>query len=233
MSLMATLTRVPPSETVRGSLRPNDATRQTPIRQRERGRLASPEMRTRILLGLTIVVLLAALSPAPASGQPATRRGGGASTPDGWIKLCGQSLNCAIDPLPHPWLGRNVYNTSGRHQTEKDRIDEGEGIRYWIVIQNDGSQSDTITVTGCRGNRTFEVNRVLLGKHKRQDAGAEDLTRRYKAGTLTFTLDPNKRKVFTLNIITHFNKNVTYDCVTLFTGGGGEQDAVVAEMTTF
>ena len=79
----------------------------------------------------------------------------------------------------------------------------------------------------------FEVNRVLLGKHKRQDAGAEDLTRRYKAGTLTFALDANQRKVFTLNIITHFDKGVTYDCVTLFTGSGGEQDAVVAEMTTF
>ena len=189
-------------------------------------------MRPRLLLGLTVVVLLAALTPANAAGRSAVR-GGGDLQPDGWIKLCGQSLGCRIDPLPHPWLGKDVYNTSGRHQTEKDRIDEGEGIRYWITIQNDGSQSDTIAVTGCRGNRTFEVNRVLLGKHKRQDAGAEDLTRRYKAGTLTFALDANQRKVFTLNIITHFDKGVTYDCVTLFTGSGGEQDAVVAEMTTF
>jgi hypothetical protein len=182
------------------------------------------------------VILLAAVF-AVAVGPPAFAEAalGPADQPDGWIKLCGQSLGCTIDGLPHPWHGRNVYNTTGRRQTERDRINEGEGIRYWITIQNDGTQPDTYTVQGCGGNRTFEVNRVLLGKHKRQDAGATDLTRRYKAGTLTFTLRPDRRKVFTLNIITHFNKGVTYDCRTVFTSTNqpGAQDVVVAEMTTF
>lgn len=159
----------------------------------------------------------------------------GSFQPDGWIKLCGQSLGCVIDPLPHPWLGRNVYNTSGRRQTERDEINEGEGIRYWITVQNDGSATDTIGVVGCRGNRTYEVNRVLLGKHKRQDAGATDLTRRYLAGKLSFTLDPNETAVFTINIITRFNKNVTYDCRTELTSESdpSAKDVAVAEMTTF
>ena len=102
-----------------------------------------------------------------------------------------------IDPLLHLWLGRTLYNTTGRRQTEPDDINEGEGIRYWITVQNRGSQTDTIDVVGCRGNRTYEGNRVLGGKHKRQDAGADDLPRQYLAGTLSFTLDPNETEVFT------------------------------------
>ena len=184
-------------------------------------------MRTRLALGFVAFALFAVL-PSPSATA------GGDFQPDGWIKLCGQSLGCVIDPPPHPWKGKDVYNTTGRRQTLSDDINEGEGIRYWIVIQNDGSQADTVDVVGCRGNRTFEVNRVLLGKHRRQDAGAEDLTRRYKHGTLTFELDPGQRKVFTLNIITHVRKNETYECRTVFTSeGDGDQDVVVARMTTF
>ena len=165
---------------------------------------------------------------APAAG-PASFR------PDGWIKLCGQSLGCAIDPLPHPWLGKNIYNTTGRKQTVAVDVNEGEGVRFWITLENDGSQADTLGVQGCSGNRTFEVNRVLLGKHKRQDAGATDLTKRYKRGTLTFDLDPGQRVVFTLNIITHFDKGVTYLCDTAVHSQNDPTalDTVVAKMTTF
>jgi hypothetical protein len=160
---------------------------------------------------------------------------GASFQPDGWIKLCGQSLGCVIDPLPHPTRGRNVYNTNGRNQTEFDDINEGEGIRYWITIQNDGTATDTFSVQGCRGNRTYEINKVLRGKHKRQDPSAEDLTSRYTRGTLTFELDPGRKVVFTVNIITHFNKNVTYRCVTAFqsVNDPSSRDVVVAEMTTF
>ncbi len=160
--------------------------------------------------------------------------GGSSFQPDGWIKLCGQSLGCVIDPLPHPTRGRNIYNTSGRNQTEVDDINEGEGIRYWITIQNDGTAADTFSVQGCRGNRTYEINKVLRGKHKRQDPSAEDLTSRYMRGTLTFELDPGQKVVFTVNIITHFDKNVTYRCITEFrSANGSSRDVVVAEMTTF
>ena len=95
--------------------------------------------------------------------------------------------------------------------------------------------ADTIGVQGCPGTRTFEVNRVLLGKHKRQDAGATDLTRKYKRGTLTFDLAAGTSKVFTLNIITHRHKGVTYRCFTTFTSQGDSTavDTVLAKMTTF
>ena len=75
---------------------------------------------------------------------------------------------------------------------------------------------------------------MLLGKHKRQDPGAEDLTRRYVADTLTFTLDAGEKTVFTLNVITHVRKNETYECRTAFTSqSNGRADVVVARMTTF
>jgi hypothetical protein len=178
-------------------------------------------------IALTVVSGFLGTSPTASAGDRPYQ-------PDGWIKLCGQSLGCVIDPPPHPWKGKDVYNRTGRRQTLSDDINEGEGIRYWITIQNDGTNDDTIDVDGCPGNPTFEINRVLLGKHKRQDPGAEDLTRRYVADTLTFTLDASEKAVFTLNVITHVRKNETYECRTVFTSeGDGRADVVVARMTTF
>ena len=183
-----------------------------------------------ILRGAVVLAALSLLAPATpvAAGVPPDQ-------PDGWIKLCGQSLGCTIDPLPHPWRGRDVYNRTGRGQTQVDRINEGEGIRYWIVLQNDGTERRDFSVDGCSGTPTFEVNRVLLGKHKRQDPGATDLTRRYKADTLEFELNPGTRVVFTLSIITHVRKGETYRCRTVFTAqtADASTDVVVARMTTF
>jgi hypothetical protein len=195
----------------------------------------------RVLLTIAVLAIVVCASAAAQAvgtrGRNATPLGptGASFQPDGWIKLCGQSLGCVIDPLPHPTRGRDIYNANGRNQTEFDDINEGEGIRYWITIQNDGTANDTFTVQGCRGNRTYEINKVLRGKHKRQDPSAEDLTRRYMRGTLTFELDPGQKVVFTLNIITRFNKNVTYRCVTAFQSANDQsaRDVVVAEMTTF
>lgn len=171
--------------------------------------------------------LLLSTMPASARGAP--------SRPDGWIKLCGLSTGCVIDPLPHPWLGRDVYNASGRRQTVAVDINEGEGVRFWITVQNDGTETDTLVVQGCHGTRTFEVNRVVLGTYTRPDAGATDVTRRYRQGTLTFELDPGERDVFTLNIITHVNKGVTYACETVIRSSAdpGVADTVVGEMTTY
>lgn len=187
--------------------------------------------RRRVLLWVFLIVILAV----PASAGARDPSGGESFRPDGWIKLCGLSLGCTIDPPPHPWLGKDVYNTTGHRQTIAVDINEGEGVRFWIVVQNDGNESDTLAVRGCRGTRVFEVNSVLIGKHRRPSAGATNVTARYRAGTLTFDLDPGERAVFTLNVITHFDKGVTYECETRF-GSVTEpsaEDTVVARMTTY
>jgi hypothetical protein len=188
-------------------------------------------MMRRMTLSLVAALILASF---PASEAASTSVGGRAYQPDGWIKLCGQSLGCTIDGLPNPWKGRNIYNQTARRQTLSDAINEGEGIRYWITLQNDGTRRDTFAVNGCRGNPDFEVNRVLLGKHKRQDPGARDLTRRYRSDRLSFTLDAGERVVFTLNIITGSRKQQRYECRTAFTSQeSGRQDVVAARMSTF
>lgn len=183
--------------------------------------------RRALVLGLTT---LAVVLSSPAGAQESV-----SYQPDGWIKLCGLSLGCVIDPPPHPWRGKDVYNTTGRRQTVKVDINDGEGVRFWIAVQNDGTATDTVHVQGCSGTRVFDVNRVLLGRHKRQDPSAKDLKRRYIRGTLTFSLDPGERVIFTLNIITGPVEGKSYRCRTELTSEGDptQQDVVVAAMRTY
>ncbi len=190
--------------------------------------------RRAIALAVTLAALLLVTPTASAVPDAVAPQGASSAQADGWIKLCGLSTGCTIDPLPHPWLGKDVYNTSGRHQLVAVDIDEGEDVRYWITIQNDGTEAATFSVSGCQGTRYFEVRAVVMGKQKRPTASAENVTNQYKNGTLSFDLDPGKSKVFTLTIVTHFEKNITYDCATVFTSSGdSSQDTVVAEMTTY
>lgn len=158
---------------------------------------------------------------------------------DAWIKLCGLSTGCTIDPLPHPWKGRDVYNTTGARQGVAVRMEDGEGVRFWITVENDGDQPDTLTVDGCRGTRRFKVNAVLMGKHKRPDWRARNVTQEFRQGTLAFSLpaaSEHVRKVFTLNIIAPTQaEGVSYRCeiVVRSEGRWGARDTVVATMTTY
>ncbi|HEY7762571.1 MAG TPA: hypothetical protein VIC52_06100 [Actinomycetota bacterium] len=158
---------------------------------------------------------------------------------DAWIKLCGLSTGCTIDPLPHPWKGRDVYNATAAKQKVAVRLEDGEGARFWVVVQNDGDQPDTLTVQGCRGTRHFTLNAVLMGKHKRPNWKARNVTKAFKQGTLSFDLPPasqGKRKVFTVNIIasTH-REGISYTCTIRVGSAGrwGARDTVAAKLTTY
>jgi len=66
---------------------------------------------------------------------------------------------------------------------------------------NDGGPADSLAGTGCHGNRRFVVNHVVLGKHKRPDAGATEITRKFKDGTAEFSFPPSsERKPCSLHI---------------------------------
>jgi hypothetical protein len=156
--------------------------------------------------------------------------------PDAWIKLCGQSTGCVINPPPHPWRGRNVYNSNGRHQTISQAIDNGEGVRFWIVAQNDGAVADTITVRGCKGTRYFPVNKVLMGQQKKPHYGTQNVTKAFQNGTLKFDLSPQERKVFTLNVVTSSRAvGVKYRCAITMTSQEDPSlsDSVDAVMSGF
>ena len=188
-------------------------------------RLAAPLVLALALAGSTLV----SATPAAAADFQA----------DAWIKLCGLSTGCTIDPLPHPWKGRDIYNTTGAKQTVAVRMEDGEGVRFWITVENDGDQADTITVHGCQGTRQFKVNKVLMGKHKRPDWQAINVTKRFKEGTLEFSFPPGSegmKKVFTLNILAPtMAEGVTHRCVVTMRSDGrwAALDTVVAKMTTY
>ncbi|MGZ5297517.1 MAG: hypothetical protein ACXWYT_11375 [Actinomycetota bacterium] len=159
--------------------------------------------------------------------------------PDAWIKLCGLSTGCTIDPLPHPWRGDDVYNTSGSRQKIAVRLDDGEDVRFWLTLQNDAEREDTLVVKGCRGNNLFVIIAVKVGFLKRPDWRPPDITEGFKNGTATFDLPPaseGKRVPLTLAFIAPTTaEGVTYRCpITIRSRSDPSvSDTIVATMTTY
>ena len=174
-----------------------------------------------------------------ACSQMLVTSAGAASPPayrsDAFIKLCGVNVGCLIDPLPHPWFGKDIYNTTGYRQKVHHRLDNGRGIRFWITFENDGTQIDTYSLDGCTGNKNFKILQVLVGKWKVPvGIDAEHIDYKFKHDTWTFTLKPGARIAITLNFLTD-NPNLTYRCPMTVTSQGDptKQDTVVAITTTF
>lgn len=159
--------------------------------------------------------------------------------PDAWIKLCGLSDGCTINPLPHPWKGRDIYNTTGTRQKIAVRMEDGEGVRFWMVFENDGALADTLVVEGCQGTRVFKINKVQVGFYKRPEAGSVLITQQFKAGTATFDVGPdadNDRIKLTLNIVAPTTaEGVTYRCPITVRSGSDPTvtDTLMTQMTTY
>ena len=119
------------------------------------------------------------------------------------------------------------------------RMEDGEGVRFWITVENDGDQADTITVDGCRGTRRFEVNAVLMGKHKRPDWRARNVTQEFREGTLSFDLPPaSGRQDEGLHAEHHRphpgrGRDVPCEITLRSAGRWAARDTVVAKMTTY
>jgi hypothetical protein len=162
-----------------------------------------------------------------------------APRPDAWIKLCGLSTGCTIDPLPHPWRGDDIYNSSGSRQKIAVRLDDGEDVRFWLTLQNDAAQDDTFVVDGCRGNNLFVIIAVKVGFLKRPNWRPPDITQGFKNGTATFDFPPSsegKRVPLTLAFIAPTTaEGVTYRCpITIRSQSDPSvSDTVVAIMTTY
>lgn len=181
-----------------------------------------------------------ALAASLIAGMPGTAAGKVADyRPDAWIKLCGLSTGCVIDPPPHPWRGDGIYNRSGARQTVAVRMEDGEGVRFWITLQNDGTQGDTLVVDGCTGTRQFVINTVLVGFFTRPNWRPPNITRQFKSGIATFELPPasdGKKIGLTLNIVAPTTaEGVTYRCPIKVRSqfAPSISDTVVAQMTTF
>lgn len=156
--------------------------------------------------------------------------------PDEWIQLCGESDGCTIMPLPNPTKGKDVYNTTGTKQTIDVGIEEGEGIRYWITLENDGALDDTFTVDGCNGNKSYKVNNVQVGFYKRPTAGSVQITNEFKAGTATFDMPAGGADVqLTVNlkaVTAQFGVKYTCPITIISQGDGSAKDTVVGKLHT-
>jgi Divergent InlB B-repeat domain len=142
--------------------------------------------------------------------------------PDAWIKLCGLSTGCTINPPPHPWHGNNRYNSTAKKQTVSVRMEDGEGVRFWLILENDGV-----------------VNAVVAGFQKRPRFGPAIYTTEFKNGTLTFPFPaskPNKQVKLTVNIVAPTTaEGVTYRCPITISSEHQPtaKDTIAGRMTTY
>ena len=180
-----------------------------------------------------VAALSAWLAPSASAGAAASYR------PDAFIKLCGVNTGCLIDGLPHPWVGNNIYNTSGYRQKVHHRLDNGRGIRFWITFQNEGTQPDTFSLHGCKGNKNFKILQVIVGKVKVPTGVHEKphIEDQFRANTWTVALQPGAHVAITLNILTYdpSDSGLTYNCQMTITSQGDptKKDTVVASMTMY
>jgi len=184
--------------------------------------------RTLLLLVVVGLAAQAFVVPSASAGSPPYR-------PDAWIKLCGQSTGCTINPPPHPWKGNNIYNSNAKGQTIYQRIDNGEGVWYWLTFQNDGTTKDTFDLTGCTGNKNFQILRVLIGKYKVPvGVSAVHITRQFIHSNYKFVLDAGAHVAITLNMVT-VKPNLHYRCPVTITseGDSSKSDTVAVKITSF
>jgi hypothetical protein len=160
--------------------------------------------------------------------------------PDAWIKLCGLSTGCTVGPPPpHPWHGNHVYNTTGARQKVAVRMEDGEGVRFWLRLENDGAAPDTLRIEGCKGNPRFVINAVLIGWAKRPDWKLRNITAGFRAGTATLKVPPASThgfKKLTVNIVAPTTaEGISYACpITIVSKGDpSKKDTVVGRMTTY
>jgi len=170
------------------------------------------------------------------SAFPATSRAAGGARPDAWVKLCGGRNTCSTQPW-HPWVGNDVYNTTGAGQQITAGVEEGNTIRFWLLLENDGAAPDTLTVKGCPGTTTFPILGVNVGAyrfHTRQ----QDVTSRFRAGTLSFPFPAasvGKTVILTITFQANTHtRGVRYTCpvTVLSTNAPAVKDHVAATAVT-
>ncbi|MCK4908857.1 MAG: hypothetical protein KAS70_03060, partial [Planctomycetes bacterium] len=83
---------------------------------------------------------------------------------------------------PSP-IGNDIYNTDGTDQTRSQIVNNLEVATYYIKIQNDGGDPDTISVTGTAGDADWTVQYF-------DDLGF-DITSDITGSTYFFELDPD------------------------------------------
>jgi hypothetical protein len=200
--------------------------------------MTAPLMMRRSVLAIVLLTTFVGLpGPAhagPSHAGPSTRDT--AYQPDAWLKLCGAGDTCKHSP-PHPYKGEDIFNTTGDHQTVSAGVEEGNNIRFWILLENDGTSGDTFTIQGCSGNNAYVISSVAIGALKAPQP-APHITHGFKHGTASFDFPPSSEShdvILTLNILAKTTVQGTrYSCPIEITSNGDTslKDKVIAKMVT-
>jgi hypothetical protein len=147
--------------------------------------------------------------------QPPTVR-----QPDNQIKLSNEST----------YLGDNVYNTDGSNQTKATTVRAGKSATFDILIQNDGSATDSFTVLGAGNSTGFTV------KYYPGTSGGSEITSAVLAGTYSVNnLAPGTNQVFraVITVARGVAVGTTKDCLVTSTSAADntKRDAVKARVT--
>ena len=185
-----------------------------------------------LLLSIGAVPSRAIAEPKRPDAAPKTRQ---SYRPDAWLKLCGWGDTCNSTP-PHRYFGNDIYNASGSRQTVSSGMEEGNDIRFWLRLENDGASDDTLYVRGCRGNSAFVLRAVLVGAYT-QSTNAENVTQPFKRGTAHFDLQANDANSVVLTVdlwarTSTFGTRYTCEITVWSSAHPSLKDKVVAKLVT-
>jgi hypothetical protein len=107
------------------------------------------------------VTIIAFGGSAPPPPPPVIRQ------PDNLIKLSSDAA----------YVGNNVYNADGANQTRTQSVRAGHSATFFIMIQNDGSASDSFTMQGPASSAGYTV------KYQPGTSGGGDITAAVTGGT--------------------------------------------------
>ena len=155
------------------------------------------------------VLALNGAQPPPATHQP-----------DNLIKTGSEST----------YLGDNVYNTDGTGQTKSQSVKAGRNTAFNIMIQNDGSATDSFTVQANGSSTGFTV------KYYTGTSGGTDITAAVTAGTYAISnLGPGANQVIraVVTVARGTPSSAVKDCLVTSTSIGDnlKSDAVKARVT--
>ncbi|RNM16271.1 hypothetical protein [Nocardioides pocheonensis] len=86
----------------------------------------------------------------------------------------------------HPYVGNNIYNTTGRGQTVRSKVHRGDWQKFTVRIYNDGNTRTTFTAQGLSSTSKVRVKYF---------AGATNVTTAMKSTQgLSFSLAPGQYK---------------------------------------
>ncbi|MBI3649197.1 MAG: hypothetical protein HY240_10690, partial [Actinobacteria bacterium] len=85
----------------------------------------------------------------------------------------------------------NVYNTTGTSQTKTVKVAVGKSVKFNVMLQNDGTDTDTYKVLGAKSGNGYTIAYF---------DGTTNVTSSITGGTYKVALAPGATKVLTLKV---------------------------------